>query len=273
MTPGDWDALRAVPAQRFVELATQLAYGEGTALLGDEAGMTMPFMPMVDGVTRDRTPIELVAAGAAADVDMLIGTCAEECRLFIWAMPEAMQSLIPIPEPSRWFGPTGRSDDDVRKVYAAAHPDLDEREVEHRGLDRRHVHDPGLAARGRPTRAHTPNVWSYRLSWRTPILDGNLGACHALDIPLMFDRVDLTAFLGENPPVDLAHEMHGAWVRFATTGDPNGGTLPEWPRHDPDHASDDGLRRADPTRGRSRRGCAHDLGRRLGALPLGPFGG
>ena len=49
-------------------------------------------------------------------------------------------------------------------------------------------------------RAHNENVWSYRLSWRTPILDGNLGACHALDIPLMFDRVDLTAFLGENPP-------------------------------------------------------------------------
>ena len=231
--PGDWDALRAVPAHRFVELATQLAYGEGTALLGDEAGMAMPFMPMVDGVTRDRTPIELVAAGGAADVDMLIGTCAEECRLFIWAMPEAMQSLIPIPEPSRWFGPTGRSDDDVRKVYAAAHPDLDEREVSIAVWTDAMFTIPASRLAD-AQRAHTPNVWSYRLSWRTPILDGNLGACHALDIPLMFDRVDLTAFLGENPPVDLAHEMHGAWVRFATTGDPNGGALPEWPRHDPD---------------------------------------
>ena len=34
--------------------------------------------------------------------------------------------------------------------------------------------------------------------------------------------------------LELAHEMHGAWVRFAKTGDPNGGNLPEWPRHDPD---------------------------------------
>jgi para-nitrobenzyl esterase len=222
-----------VPAQRFVEMATQFAYGEGTALLGDEAGMAMPFMPIVDGVTRDRTPVELVAAGGAADVDMLIGTCAEECRLFIWAMPEAMQALIPIPDPSRWFGRTGRSDDEVRKVYAAARPDSDEREV---GIaiwtDAMFTIPAERLADAQ--RAHNENVWSYRLSWRTPILDGNLGACHALDIPLMFDRVDLTAFLGENPPVELAREMHGAWVRFAKTGDPNGGNLPAWPRHDPD---------------------------------------
>ncbi len=233
VAPGDWNALRAVPAQRFVEMATQFAYGEGTALLGDEAGMAMPFMPMVDGVTRDRTPVELVAAGGAADVDMLIGTCAEECRLFIWAMPEAMQALIPIPDPSRWFGRTGRSDDEVRKVYAAARPDSDEREV---GIaiwtDAMFTIPAERLADAQ--RRHNDNVWSYRLSWRTPILDGNLGACHALDIPLMFDRVDLTAFLGENPPVELAREMHGAWVRFAKTGDPNGGNLPAWPRHDPD---------------------------------------
>ena len=233
VTPGDWDALRAVPAQRFVDLAMQLSYGEGTALLGDDAGMAMPFMPMIDGVTRDRTPIDLVASGAAADVDLLIGTCAEECRLFIWAMPEAMQSLIPIPEPSRWFGPTGRGDDDVRKVYAAAHPDLDEREVSIAIWTDAMFTIPAERLAD-AQRGHNENVWSYRLSWRTPILDGNLGACHALDIPLMFDRVDLTAFLGENPPVELAREMHGAWVRFAKTGDPSGGNLPAWPRHDPD---------------------------------------
>ena len=142
----------------------------------------MPFMPMVDGVTRDRTPIELVAAGGAADVDMLIGTCAEECRLFIWAMPEAMQALIPIPDPSRWFAPTGRSDDDVRKVYASARPDADEREV---GIaiwtDAMFTIPAARLADAQ--RAHNENVWSYRLSWRTPILDGDLGACHALDIP------------------------------------------------------------------------------------------
>jgi para-nitrobenzyl esterase len=148
-------------------------------------------------------------------------------------MPEAMQSLIPIPDPSRWFGGTGRSDEEVQKAYAAARPDSDEREV---GIaiwtDAMFTIPAERLADAQ--RAHNDNVWSYRLSWRTPILDGNLGACHALDIPLMFDRVDLTAFLGENPPVELAREMHGAWVRFAKTGDPNGGNLPAWPRHDPD---------------------------------------
>ncbi len=230
--PGDWAALRALPVERFVEVSTQVGMLESGALLREDAGMAMVLLPVVDGVTRDRTAVELVAAGNASDVDLLIGTCAEECRLFIWAMPEAMQSMIPIPDPDRWFAPSGRSDDEVRKVYAEARPQLDDREV---GIA---LWTDGLftipAARfADAQRANTDNVWSYRLSWRSPAADGKLGACHALDIPFVFDRMDLTPFVGENPPAQLAHEIHGAWVRFAKTGDPNGGNLPAWPRHDP----------------------------------------
>ena len=220
-----------MPVQRFVEVSTQLSMLESGSLLKEDAGMAMVLLPVVDGVTRDRTAVELVAAGNASDVDLLIGTCAEECRLFIWAMPEAMQSMIPIPDPDRWFAPNGRSDDEVRKVYAEARPHLDDREV---GIA---LWTDGLftipAARfADAQREHTDNVWSYRLSWRSPAADGQLGACHALDIPFVFDRMDLTAFVGAKPPVELAEEIHGAWVRFAKTGDPNGGGLPDWPRHD-----------------------------------------
>lgn len=34
------------------------------------------------------------------------------------------------------------------------------------------------------------------------------------------------ALLGESPPQGLASEMHGAWVSFATTGDPG------WPSYE-----------------------------------------
>ena len=128
--PGDWAALRAVPVQRFVEVSTQLSMLESRVLLGDDLAMTMVLLPVVDGVTRDKTATELVAAGNAADVDMLIGTCAEECRLFIWAMPEAMQAIMPIPAPAQWFSATGRDDDEIRKIYSEARPHLDEREVD-----------------------------------------------------------------------------------------------------------------------------------------------
>ena len=206
---------------------------EGAALLGGDRNLTMVLLPVVDGVTRDRTAVEAVAGGDAAPVDLLIGTCAEECRLFVWAMPEAVRAIIPIPPPAQWFGATGRSNDDIRKVYSQAHPSLDELEIDVAVWTDAMFTVPA-ARLADAQRAHQENVWSYRLSWRSPAADGQLGACHALDIPFVFDRMDLAAFLGDQPPVDLSNEIHGAWVRFATTGDPNGGGLPPWPRHHPD---------------------------------------
>ncbi|HEX4253021.1 MAG TPA: carboxylesterase family protein [Pseudonocardia sp.] len=62
----------------------------------------------------------------------------------------------------------------------------------------------------------------YLFDWR----GGPYGACHAIELPFVFERTDLPAFrgpdglLGPDVPAGLATELHGAWVRFATTGDP-----------------------------------------------------
>ena len=159
--PGDWAALRAVPVQRFVEVSTQLSMLESRVLLGDDLAMTMVLLPVVDGVTRDKTATELVAAGNAADVDMLIGTCAEECRLFIWAMPEAMQAIMPIPAPAQWFAATGRrrrrDPQDLQRGPSASR----RARGRHRRVDRRPLHDPrgevcGRAARPQRERLELP---------------------------------------------------------------------------------------------------------------------
>ena len=75
----------------------------------------------------------------------------------------------------------------------------------------------------------------YRFSWPTPVLDGALGGCHALELLFVFDTLDAARDLvSENAPIDLARSMHAAWVRFATTGNPNGGDLPDRPAYDTD---------------------------------------
>jgi para-nitrobenzyl esterase len=79
---------------------------------------------------------------------------------------------------------------------------------------------------------HRDRVWLYQFDWSTPILGGILGAFHMLDLPFTFERYDDPALLGDDPPRQLGHDLHGALVRFAATGDPNGGTLPHWPSYD-----------------------------------------
>jgi carboxylesterase type B len=70
----------------------------------------------------------------------------------------------------------------------------------------------------------------YRFDWPTPTFGGLLGACHGVEIPFVFHTLDAPGaipFLGEGPErLPIADTVHGAWVRFATTGDPG------WPRYD-----------------------------------------
>ena len=58
------------------------------------------------------------------------------------------------------------------------------------------------------------------------------GAYHAAEIAYVFDN--LARLPWKSMPEDraLSEAMSGAWVRFATSGDPNGGSLPAWAPYD-----------------------------------------
>ncbi|HEX9337417.1 MAG TPA: carboxylesterase/lipase family protein, partial [Pseudonocardiaceae bacterium] len=72
----------------------------------------------------------------------------------------------------------------------------------------------------------------YELTWSAPGMGGVLGACHGLDLPLLFDtaQADLgPMLLGPEPPAEafeLGARFRAAWLAFATTGDPG------WPAFD-----------------------------------------
>jgi para-nitrobenzyl esterase len=66
-------------------------------------------------------------------------------------------------------------------------------------------------------------AWMYRFDWPSPAFGGRLGACHALEIPFVFDNLaapGVDVFTGGGAPQTLATAMHAAWVAFAKTGDP-----------------------------------------------------
>jgi para-nitrobenzyl esterase len=74
-------------------------------------------------------------------------------------------------------------------------------------------------------------VYMYRFQWYSPVSGGRLRAMHCMDIPFVFDNVDLCrTVVGDAAERQaLADKMSSAWVAFARNGDPNHNGLPQWP--------------------------------------------
>ena len=77
-------------------------------------------------------------------------------------------------------------------------------------------------------------TFGYTLDWKSPMNDGALGSCHALDIPFAFGTYnDAPDFAGSGPDADaLAKIMMDIWTAFARTGNPSVNGL-EWPSYEP----------------------------------------
>jgi len=77
-------------------------------------------------------------------------------------------------------------------------------------------------------------VYHYRVDWQAAPWGGVMGAPHTVCIPLVFGTTDTAReMLGRDDLADaLSDKVLGAWARFAYTGDPNGGALPDWPAYD-----------------------------------------
>jgi para-nitrobenzyl esterase len=75
-------------------------------------------------------------------------------------------------------------------------------------------------------------VHLYELTWTAPGMGGALGACHGLDVPLVFGNLTSgqpAVLIGDSPTAEataLSALMRTAWTAFATRGDPG------WPAYD-----------------------------------------
>jgi para-nitrobenzyl esterase len=224
--PGDWGALLGVPAQALVRAAMQVMHGESDALLGGVPfGTLLPFAPAVDGQVLHDRPDRWIADHGRGEVDVLVGTCEDEFRLFWFGMPAAVSASLPAIEIASYFPgdtPTG---------YRGRDATADELDASLAVASDAVFGIPAIRLAEAQLRCGS-RTWMYRFSWRTPIRGGALRACHALDLPFVFAELASKETVGEQPPENLAHAMHGAWVSFAATGRPAHCLLPPWPQYD-----------------------------------------
>ncbi|MFF3209639.1 carboxylesterase/lipase family protein [Streptomyces sp. NPDC002886] len=225
--------LRAVPWQRLIA-ATFEMFGR----TGRWGYWSTPFLPVLDGVTLDRDPAELLLGGAGADIDVLIGWTREEAN-FAFGLSEPYAAATREQVVSRARDTFGNRAEQGYTAYEEARPGARPVDVLMDLITDDLFRMPAVelaerrAARGRP-------VWAYQFNLPTPAHGGRLAAAHCLELPFVFDNFDKWSqapFLsGLNPRVrdGLASTMHAAWISFIRTGDPNHGAMPRWGRYDQD---------------------------------------
>ncbi|MDF3300136.1 carboxylesterase/lipase family protein [Streptomyces tropicalis] len=223
---GEVPPKRLLPAQQ--RLRAEISARPDPRLWGEAVHNLMPFEPVVDGRTLPTPPVDAIDAGAAAGIDVLVGTNRDEYRLFL--VPTGMSALVG--EEMLERAATGYGLKPVegvaayRAAFEEASPGLLLAEIATDWFYR----IPALRLADAQSR-HGARAYVYEFAWQPPTFDGQLGACHASELPFVFDALDDPAFvglLGPHPPQQVADAMHAAWVAFATAGDPG------WPRYDAD---------------------------------------
>ena len=185
---------------------------------GRAAHALIPFAPVVDGDVLPTTPW----LGLTGRVELMVGHTRDEQRLLtalsgmlgkitqsqandnadIFA-PDPRQYRQSFPNPEQLY-------EVVRSDWLFRMPSL-------------HLAEAQLEARGQ--------AYLYELTWPAPGMGGIFGACHGLDVPLVFGNLTAgqpAALIGVPTPeaVAVSTQMRTAWTAFATTGDPG------WPAYD-----------------------------------------
>jgi para-nitrobenzyl esterase len=179
-----------------------------------------PFSPVVDGQVLTRSPWRALVSGAARDVELLTGHNRDEYRLFIAAQGRlgqvtgteadtALDYFAPAPD-----GPAG---------YRKAYPGADAGGLFEVVFSDWLFRMPTLHL----AQAHAMSggtTYLYELEAQAPA--GPFGACHALDIPLLFGAGSEgigPMLTGPEPPAEftaLGDLMRREWIAFASRGHP-----------------------------------------------------
>ena len=201
--------------------------GQGVGLVNRLAVSVGPFYPVVEGSVLPVTPLEAIQRGASADVAVLTGTNQDEMTL--WGYDEVDEERL-----AKLAIGLG-ADEGIAAAYRALRPNASAYDVLIAiGTD--HTFRIPAIRLAEARADHAARTWMYLFAWESRAFGGRLRATHALEIPFAFNNLDrpgVDVFLGKGPlPQHVADTMHGAWTSFIHTGNPNCGTLPDWPPYD-----------------------------------------
>jgi len=174
---------------------------------------------------------DLYAAGKQNPVSVLVGSNADEATAFVGPTgPSTVAVVLALAK-----GKYGGSVDAFLKAYPVGNDAEARAAFLHSARDE--IFTWEMRTWAKLMRQAKMPAYLYFFTRVPPRPDSEtLGAYHAAEIPYVFDNLAKLPWKSEPADEQLADAMASAWVRFAKTGDPNGGTLPKWDVYDAEAA-------------------------------------
>jgi len=230
LKPNQLDELQNLPMDRVLSINA----GGGPA--GNQG---LRLAPVVDGRTLPSDPFDPTAPELSAKIPLLIGSVETEVTF----MPR--QQLDPIDDTDLHarVKQAARCDDaqadKLIEVYRKGRSGISNIDLylilASDTSFRAGVRTEADRKAAQASQGNAP-VYMYYFTWRSPVRDGKLKAFHTLEIPFVFENVDIGKPMtgtGQDRYA-LSDKMSRAWVAFARTGNPNHKGLPNWPAFNTD---------------------------------------
>jgi len=214
--------------------------------------------PVQDGVELPAHPYKILKEGGSfADMPLIIGSNTDEGHLFTWLL-----WLLPVSDRNYrgvinevWSNipnaPSKQLNQSEIDLVFRKYPPADRLLADNRESVSNQISDSMFHCNTRfggryhgersPTWSYQFNYKSESCKWVYPI-SGVPGVFHAYEIPFMFGNIEeafgpkLVTDAGcdnmEEEGMEVSSRMMEYWGNLARTGNPNGGSLMEWPQYD-----------------------------------------
>ncbi|MCK4384144.1 MAG: carboxylesterase/lipase family protein, partial [Candidatus Lokiarchaeota archaeon] len=232
---GDINALRKVSPEKIIDAQNKLSGEDPTNLLA--------FRPLIDGETLPIHPLKAFQNGDCKDIEFMIGTNLDEAKLFTALDPE-IGKMNNVDGEKLLIGFLGRLGIDFTKGKAMIDTYKKSREGKYstepkeiiNALITDYIFRISTIHLLEAQSKHQPNTYNYLFTWPSPGFNGDLGACHALELPFVFNTLSYPGFqefVGKSPDLNgISYKMMDAWIAFARSGNPNHDGIPKWPSYD-----------------------------------------
>ena len=216
-------ALRKIPAQQIVAVAH-----------ANPLFATYEYLPIVDGEVLPDEIVNIFARGEQADVPTLVGSNANEGS----AVMEYFMSFLGEGEEgfSRFkMALLGEASSDIEALYPVDNPLGVMQSWQDLFTDITFTYPTRRWAR-EMTNVDS-DVYLYWFNWHPPVAAGRdkYKSFHGADLGYVFGQLTMFGATPDDSDRAFSDMMMETWVRFAKTGNPNGGPIKGWQAFTPDN--------------------------------------